>query len=278
MGVFIVIPARYASTRYPGKALAALKGASGASKPLIQRTWDAACAAARADGAVDRVIVATDDEKVAEPARAFGAEVAITSERCRNGTERCAEMVTLGLLPSDDDTIIVNVQGDAPLTPPYYVTALIDAMRADPGIAVATPALRCDGASLERFKEDRRNGRVGATTAVFKPGPGGKPGDALYFSKEVIPFTAKTYAPDDSTPVFHHVGLYAYRPWALKAYLERGEGTLESLEGLEQLRFLEMGERVRVVEVISDGRDFCELNNPVDVGRIERALKALGVE
>lgn len=278
MSVIIVIPARYASTRYPGKALAALRGATGVAKPLIQRTWEAACAAAEADGDVARVVVATDDDRVAAPARAFGAEVAMTSESCRNGTERCAEMASLGLLPSDNDTIVINVQGDAPLTPPYYVTALIDAMRADPAIAVATPALRCDGASLERFKEDRRHGRVGATTVTFRPGPDGGPGDALYFSKEVIPFTSKTYDPDDTTPVFHHVGLYAYRPEALKAYLATAEGALEKLEGLEQLRFLEMGERVRIVEVMSDGRDFCELNNPVDVERIERALQALGVE
>ena len=110
MSVVIVIPARHASTRYPGKPLVELRGATGEALSLIRRSWEAA---QQVQG-IDRVIVATDDERIAEHATAFGAEVAMTSTTARNGTERCAEAVaSLGLTPE----IVVNLQGDAPLTP-----------------------------------------------------------------------------------------------------------------------------------------------------------------
>ena len=120
---------------------------------------------------------------------------------------------------------------------------------------------------MNGFIEDRRNGRVGGTTAVF-----GADNNALYFSKEVIPFTPETYADSDDTPVFHHVGVYAYRPSALAAYPLWAQGPLEQLEGLEQLRFLERGVHMLCVEVESRGRQFWELNNPQDVERIETMM------
>lgn len=114
MSVCIVIPARYGSTRYPGKALAPLRGATGEARPLVRRTWDAA----RAVHGVERILIATDDERIAAAARAFGAEVAMTSPDCANGTERCAEALA-ALAP--EPGIVVNLQGDAPLTPPWFV-------------------------------------------------------------------------------------------------------------------------------------------------------------
>ena len=142
-----------------------------------------------------------------------------------------------------------------------------------PGAEVATPVLRCDGRALSGFLDDRRNGRVGGTTAVF-----GHDRRALYFSKEVIPFTSRSYQDDEATPVFHHVGVYAYRPAALAAYSTWGTGTLENLEGLEQLRFLEQGRPVRCVEVDARGRQFWELNNPSDVPRIEAMMAEMGLK
>ena len=118
--------------------------------------------------------------------------------------------------------------------------------------------------------QDRREGRVGGTTAVF-----GADHNALYFSKEVIPFTGKTYADDDETPVFHHVGVYAYRPSALAAYPGWASGPLEQLEALEQLRFLERGIPMLCVEVAAKGRQFWELNNPEDVPKIEAMLREM---
>ena len=259
----IVIPARHASTRYPGKPLVPLIGATGEARSLIRRSWDAACAA----GVADRIAVATDDDRIADHARGFGAEVVMTPGTCRNGTERCAAAAdALGL--SDDD-VVINLQGDAPLTPPDFLAALAAAMRA-PAVRVATPVLRLDAGGLAGFREDRAAGRVGGTTAVFDRG-----GRALYFSKEVIPYTG-ALAAGAEIPVFHHVGVYAYRVAALRAYAAWPEGRLEGLEGLEQLRFMENGWPVTCVEVESRGRAFWELNNPVDVSRIEAILKAAG--
>ncbi|WP_299965038.1 manno-octulosonate cytidylyltransferase [uncultured Roseobacter sp.] len=260
MSVLIVIPARYASSRYPGKPLVELTGASGQSRSLIERSWRAAGQVA----GVDRVVVATDDDRIRDAAEGFGAQVVMTSPDCANGTERCAEAhAALG----GGYEIVVNLQGDAPLTPHWFIEDLVTGLRADEGAGIATPVLRCDGATLSGLLEDRAAGRVGGTTAIFD-----RNGRALYFSKEVIPFTTQKYPPDAETPVFHHVGVYAYRPGALAAYADWPAGPLEQLEGLEQLRFMENGHRVLCVEVSARGRTFWELNNPEDKPRIEKML------
>ncbi|MFC3170009.1 3-deoxy-manno-octulosonate cytidylyltransferase [Paracoccus fontiphilus] len=266
MSVLIVIPARHASTRYPGKPLVDLRGASGQPRSLIRRSWDAAMAV----GGVDRVVIATDDDRIRDHAQGFGAEVVMTATTCRNGTERCAEAVARLGLPPD---IVVNLQGDAPLTPAWFVEDLVAALRADPGSDVATPVLRCTGRMRADLIADRHAGRVGGTTAVF-----GHDRQALYFSKEVIPFAADAFGEDDPSPVFHHVGVYAYRPAALAEYASWPEGRLERLEGLEQLRFLERGRRIRCVEVESHGRQFWELNNPEDVSRLEAMMRAMNLD
>lgn len=262
MKTVIFIPARYPSQRFPGKPLAMLTGATGEARSLIHRSWDAA----RSVDGVDAVFVLTDDGRIAEAAEAFGAQVLMTSERPRNGTERCAEAVEL--LPETPE-IIVNLQGDAPLTPPHYVSALVDAM-ADETVQMATPVLRTEAEHLQALRADRQAGRVGATTAVFRDG-----GDALYFSKEVLPFADKAH--ETGLPVYHHVGCYAYRPEALRRYASLAPGVLEEAEGLEQLRFLENGIPVRCVEVEARGRAFWELNNPSDVPLIEGIMKREGI-
>lgn len=266
MSVLIVIPARHASTRYPGKPLVDLRGASGQARSLIRRSWEAAMAVS----GVDRVVVATDDDRIRDHARGFGAEVVMTATSCRNGTERCAEAVAnLGLSPE----IVVNLQGDAPLTPAWFVEDLVAGLRADVAADVATPVLRCTGRMRADLIADRHAGRVGGTTAVF-----GHDRQALYFSKEVIPFAAGDWDADAPSPVFHHVGVYAYRPRALAEYATWGEGHLERLEGLEQLRFLERGRRVLCVEVEARGRQFWELNNPEDVPRLEAMMQAMELD
>ncbi len=265
MAVLLVIPARYASSRYPGKPLVELRGATGEARSLIRRTWEVACEVP----GVDRIVVATDDDRIAEAAAGFGAEVAMTPSTCRNGTERCAA-VAQAFGPGWD--VIVNLQGDAPLTPPWFVGALIEAMAADPDCPVATPVLRCDAAALAGFLEDRRQGRVGGTTAVFD-----RAGRALYFSKEVIPYTGRALGPGETIPVFHHVGVYAYRRDPLLRYAGQDEGSLEIWEGLEQLRFMENGVAVRCVEVDARGCAFWELNNPADVARLEAILARQGI-
>ncbi|SIO48965.1 3-deoxy-manno-octulosonate cytidylyltransferase (CMP-KDO synthetase) [Rhodovulum sp. ES.010] len=265
MSVLIVIPARYASSRFPGKPLVPLRGASGQEKNLVQRAWEAA----QGVSGVERAVIATDDSRIRAAAEAFGAEVVMTSETCANGTERVADAFDrLG----GGHEIVVNLQGDAPLTPAWFIEDLVAGLAADPVAEVATPVLRCDGQGLSALLEDRHAGRVGGTTAVF-----GWDRRALYFSKEVIPYTGQSYADDALTPVFHHVGVYAYRPSALAAYPRWEAGPLERLEGLEQLRFLERERPVLCVEVEARGRPFWELNNPEDVPRIEAMLAMLGI-
>ena len=261
MKTVIFIPARYASSRYPGKPLVGLKGATGHEKSLIQRAWEAA---QQVQGA-DAVYVLTDDVRIRDAARAFGAEVLMTSDRARNGTERCAEGVAQ--LPEPPE-VVVNLQGDAPLTPPWFVEALIAAMQ-DDKVEMATPVLKCDHDTLSNFVSDRHAGRVGGTTAVLR-----RDGTAIYFSKEVLPYVGTLETPPE---VWHHVGVYAYRPAALAAYMAWEEGPVERAEGLEQLRFLENGASVTCVPVEARGRVFWELNNPVDVARIEGVLKKEGI-
>lgn len=260
MSVLIVIPARYASSRFPGKPLVPLTGPDGVAKTLIERSWDAAMAVK----GVDRVVVATDDDRIKDAAEGFGAEVVMTAESCRNGTERCVDALER---IADRFDIVVNLQGDAPLTPPSFVEDLIAGLRQNSWAQVATPVLATAGAGLNSFLEDRAAGRVGGTTAAFD-----RNFRALYFSKEVIPFTPNDYAAEAETPVFHHVGVYAYRPKALQSYISWPIGPLEKNEGLEQLRFLENGEPMLCVEVQSEGRAFWEVNNPEDVKRVESML------
>lgn len=264
MKTIILIPARYASTRYPGKPLVELTLPDGAKKSLIRMSWEAAC---RVTGA-DAVYVVTDDDRIKEAAEAFGADVIMTSEACENGTARCAEAVKNADLKAD---LFVNLQGDAPLTPHWFVEDLMDAMASEQEAGMATPVLRLDRLTYGHFVEDRKNDRVGGTTAVFN-----KDHHALYFSKEVLPFVDMSKYPEDAPiPVFHHVGVYAYTPEALAAYGTWPEGSLEKLEGLEQLRFLENGHKIRCVEVDGKNRVFWELNNPEDVARIESVLDKL---
>ena len=258
MKACIIIPARYASSRYPGKPLVPLRGANGVARSLLERS----VMAARTTGLP--VWVATDDSRIAAEADRVGVPVILTTSDCRNGTERVTQAVERAGIVAD---VVVNLQGDAPLTPAHFVPALIAGLQADPGAVMATPALRCDAAALAQFRADRAAGRV------VRDGRG----RALYFSKEVLPFTG-TWDGTGPVPVFHHVGLYAYRPAALAAYAGLEPGPLEALEGLEQLRFLENGLGIAAVEVSAPGAVFWELNNPSDVALIEAALARMGVD
>ena len=260
MKTVIIIPARYASTRYPGKPLVQLRTKEG-KKSLIQLSWEAA----NKVSGVSEIYVATDDKRIEEHAVTFGAKVVQTSSKCKNGTERCAEAVNNAQL---DAEIIVNFQGDAPLTPSWFVEDIIAALKADKSTDMATPVLRLDRKSYNLFSEDRKSDRVGGTTVVFD-----KHMCALYFSKELIPFfEISKIGSDEQLPCYHHVGVYAYRKNILKDYLRWPESNLEKLEGLEQLRFLVENKRVKCVEVDNKGRVFWELNNPQDVQLIEKVL------
>jgi 3-deoxy-manno-octulosonate cytidylyltransferase (CMP-KDO synthetase) len=262
----IIIPARYASTRYPAKPLAMLRGAGGEARSLIERSWRCAMAV---EG-VRAVWVATDDDRIADAVRKFGGEVILTSPDCPNGTERCAEAVMQ--IPDAPD-IIVNLQGDAPLTPVHVVTALVSHLVAHPEMVMATPGVKCSRSLYQHLVNDQLHGRVGGTTVVTN-----SQGAALYFSKRVVPHLPPSAADRDFPPVKLHLGVYAYRRKGLDLYRSLPVSELEQLEGLEQLRFLDGGASIAVVEFEPMAWDVIELNNPEDVPSIEAILRQRGMD
>jgi len=265
MNAVILIPARYASTRYPGKPLVEIRGATGTSKSLIQRSVEAA----RRVKGVSGVFVVTDDERIAEACAPAKVGVIMTSPECRNGTERCAE----ALAQLHEPDLVINFQGDALLTPPGFVDALIARMEDDRDALVGTPAMRLRSGEVRALQAEEAAGRVGGTTVVTND-----LGHALYFSKRIVPHLPGGALSGETSPVRLHVGVYAYRPQALERYVATPVSELETLEGLEQLRFLAAGIPVAVVDVETPPFALRELNNPEDVAPIEQALVEAGLE
>jgi 3-deoxy-manno-octulosonate cytidylyltransferase (CMP-KDO synthetase) len=192
----------------------------------------------------------------------MGMTVVLTPATCLNGTERCAAALT-SLARHPD--LVVNLQGDAPLTPASMVAAVVDQLVANPDLAMTTAVVPASPAVLAHLQADAAAGRVGGTTAACT-----KAGRALYFSKSIIPHVPAGTAPVE--PVLLHIGLYAYRPSALAAYVAAGPAPLELQEGLEQLRFLEAGLPVGAARCEAPAWSMIELNNPTDVPLIEAEL------
>ncbi|MBQ1783360.1 MAG: 3-deoxy-manno-octulosonate cytidylyltransferase [Gammaproteobacteria bacterium] len=226
MSFVVVIPARYASTRLPAKPLADIGG-----KPMIVRVYEQALASG-----ASRVIVATDDQRVADAAAAHGAEVCMTSSDHRSGTERIAEVIRrCGI---GDEAIVVNVQGDEPLIPPAnigQVAALLE-QTAVPMATLATPLTAMDELTNPNVVKVVADGR----------------GMALYFSRAAIPWWRDGFAAGlpvqlpASNPWLRHIGIYAYRAGFVQRYLDWPVSSLEELESLEQLRVLYHGEQIAV--------------------------------
>ena len=258
MSAVIIIPARYGSTRLPGKPLAKIAG-----KTLLQRMWSIAKSVQRVDG----VYIATDDERIKTHAESFGAQVIMTAEDIPNGTERVFHAVNT-LSPRPD--IILNLQGDAVLTPPWVIQTLIDYMREQPNVEFATTAMRMSLGQYQQMQQSKQQGAVGGTTVVFD-----KQQNAMYFSKSMIPFMRRI--PETTKlPVFRHIGLYVYRYPTLKRYLTLPPTDLEQLEGLEQLRALEHGMPIKVVEVDYRGRSHCGVDSQADIDYVETVIAKEG--
>jgi len=258
METIVVIPARYGSTRFPGKPLTRIEG-----KSLIERVW----AIARVVPGVRRVLVATDDERIASHVRDLGGEAVLTSPDCANGSERVHEAIRkIGAATNT----VVNLQGDAALMPPWVLGALVEEMRRDPSVRIATPAARLSKDQLERMAATKSQGIVSGTTVTFD-----RKGDAMYFSKAIIPFS-RTTPEGPWSPVYQHIGVYAYTMEALEQYVSLEPGRLEAVEQLEQLRALEHGIPVRVVEVSLRGRTIWSVDNPQDVARCEEIIRNEG--
>lgn len=258
MKTLIVIPSRFGSSRFPGKPLAAIQGV-----PLLQRVWRIACAVKGGH----TVAVGTDDERIASAATAFGAHVVMTSQECPNGSARALEVAHC--LGESFDTV-VNLQGDAPLVPPWVIESVLEQLRVDSSIEIGTPAVQLSRAAYDRMVESKAKGIVSGTTVTFD-----RRGNALYFSKAVLPFFKKPVQ-TDPVPVYQHIGLYAYRFEALKKFVGFPPGTFEPVEDLEQLRALENGMPIRVVPVSLEGRTLWPIDNPEDVVRVEEIIKSEG--
>ena len=258
MDTVVVIPARYSSSRFPGKPLAKVAGQS-----LISRVWHLA----RAVPGVSSVYVATDSEEIAAHVAAFGGDVVMTSSSCKNGSERVWEAVQS---LKDPPAIIVNLQGDAVLMPPWIIEALINEMKRDSAVRIATPATRLNRVQCDAMLAMKAQGIVSGTTVAFDLNH-----NALYFSKGVIPFV-REWASSSESPIFQHIGVYAYTYEALGNYVSLPQSPLESVEQLEQLRALENGMPIRVVEVSLQGRTVWSIDNPQDVERVEQIIKSEG--
>lgn len=258
----IIIPARLGSSRFPGKPLAPITGPDGRERIAIGYTWDAALAAADLLPGEVEVVVATDDRGIADACEALGMAVVMTPEASRNGTERCAAALP-GLSAHPD--MVVNLQGDALLTPATMVRAVVEALEARQDFVMTTPVVAATPAVLAHLQSDAAAGRVGGTTAACA-----SDGRALYFSKSIIPHAAPGTTPIQ--PILLHIGLYAYRPQALETYAALPPVPLELQEGLEQLRFLDAGLPVGTVLCEAPPWDIVELNNPTDVALIEAQL------
>lgn len=257
MTVVAVIPARWGSSRFPGKPLEAKV----AGVALLQRTW----ALAKAAPGVAEVLVATDEPRIAAFVEDLGGRAVMTDPACRNGTERMHQALERAGLA---DRPAVNVQGDAVLTPPRVIGALAAALRDDGDTDLVTPAVRMSEAAYRRLVEQKRAGQVGGTTVTFD-----RQGRALYFSKQIIPFLRVVEEP---LPVFRHIGLYGFQPAALARFVGLEPGPLERAEGLEQLRALENGMTIRVVEVDYAGRTHWSIDSPEDVVVAERLIAEEG--
>jgi 3-deoxy-manno-octulosonate cytidylyltransferase (CMP-KDO synthetase) len=255
MSAAIVIPARYASSRFPGKPLRPVAGT-----PMLERVWRIAKSVPQAT----RVVIATDDERILTAARTFDAEAIMTSPDCGNGTERVHDAVQRAAIQED---IVLNLQGDAPLTPPWVLAAMIDEMILDTTPDIVTPAVRLEGPVLEEFLVQKQATPASGTTVVFD-----RKRDALYFSKAVIPYMRK----EGHAGIYRHIGLYGYRKASLARYVELAPTPLERTEGLEQLRALENGMAIRVAIVDYRGRTHWSIDAPQDVAVAERIIAREG--
>ncbi len=243
MNTLIVIPARYQSSRFPGKPLALIQG-----RPMIWHVWHRATQIKMAD----KVIVATEDERIADVVRGFGGEVVMTASTHRTGSDRVAEVAAL--YPSA--SLVVNLQGDLPLFRPNVLDRLIEEggqQIKSQGVALVTLSARIDSEE-EIFSPN--------TVKLVRNNQGG----ILYFSRSPIPHIERGAFPICAFCYCKHYGVYLYHQGFLLKMAHSPEGELERMERLEQLRVLEQGGRVWAMEIdCEEAKGFCEVNTPEDL-------------
>lgn len=240
MKSIIVIPARYGSTRFPGKSLARIQG-----RPMIQWVWEAASRSRL----TQQIIIATDDERIADTSAKFGADVIMTKKSHRSGTDRIAEVADK--IPAQ---LYVNVQGDEPLLAASAVDDLIRAMAESPRVPIGTLGHRIESEAEWLSPE--------VVKVVCN-----RHHEALYFSRSPLPFQ-RTF--DPKSRLLRHVGIYAFRAQALAAFVALKPSPLEIAESLEQLRALENG---MVIQLIETKYRCLGVDTPADLARVEKILR-----
>ena len=264
MKTAIIIPARYASTRFPGKPLTLIGGQS-----MLSRVVDVARKAM--EGREDITLaVATEDQRICDHADEIGVECVMTSDDCKTGSDRVLEAVKK-IAPDAD--FVVGLQGDAPFTPPEAVRQLIEAYTNDNSIEVVTPVINLRWSELDKLREQKKITPFSGTTAILN-----KTGQAVWFSKNIIPAIRKEekYRGEEFSPVHQHIGLYGYAVKTLERFVTLPEGHYEKLEGLEQLRLLENGISIQTIKLeVELGLAQAGIDSPEDVERAEEILEKI---
>lgn len=241
MSFSVVIPARYASTRLPGKPLLDIAG-----KPMLQHTWERALLSG-----ASRVVIATDDARILEAANSFGAEVLMTSASHQSGSDRICEVVDA--LGFDDSECVINVQADEPLIPPEAIDQVAESLRLNADYGLAT--------LCESIEDEREYTEPSSVKVVMD-----KVGRALYFSRAPIPASVSL-----PTECYRHIGIYAYRVGVLRKFVTWPVAAIEAVERLEQLRALYNGVAIHVS--IASTRIPPGVDTPEDLAAVRAFLK-----
>lgn len=264
MKTVIAIPARYASTRFPGKPLALIGG-----KSMLSRVVDLARGVAEDFPGTD-ILVTTEDRRIAEHAETLGVTCLITPDSCPTGSDRV--LAALRQLEEWPD-FVVNLQGDAPFIPPSVVRALIAALQGNPESEVVTPVHRLSWGDLDRLRESKKTTPFSGTTAIIDD-----QSRAVWFSKNIIPAIrgeSGLREKEPLSPVHQHMGLYGFRTDILERFCRLPQGRYEQLEGLEQLRMLENGISITAVQIdLPPGEIQSGIDTPEDLKRAEALLKS----
>lgn len=263
MKIVVIIPARFASTRFPGKPLALING-----RAMIDHVHDLAVLAVKPFGDT-AIYVATDDDRIEHYCKAQGYKVSRTSETCKTGSDRVLEAA---VKLSDEPDIVINLQGDAPLAPIEALQKIIEAFVHNPETQVATAVKELSWAQLDHLRENKKKTPFSGTTVILN-----KKDKALWFSKTILPTIrkeAEMRETNDMSPVLQHIGLYGYRLDILRKFVNLPEGHYEKLEGLEQLRFIENDIAIQCVRLPKDVIVHSGIDSPEDVASAEKIMRA----
>ncbi len=274
----IAIPARYASSRFPGKPLAKIQG-----KTMLWRVVD--IARRSIEGLKEKypalapisIFVTTEDERISTHAKECGVDCIITDPKCPTGSDRVlAALKETKAINKDNPSyispdFIINLQGDAPFTPPDVVIKIFEEFISSPDSQVITPVQRLSWSDLDRLRGAKKETPFSGTTAII-----GKDNKAIWFSKNIIPAIRKEQELREKSklsPVFQHIGLYGFRTDILEKFCSLSEGEYERLEGLEQLRMLENAIEIKAVEInLPDGNLQSGIDTPQDLERANSYL------